>query len=520
MPSLASPRASIEAASTRSSAPSIASTSGSEISLPLGELLEQRVAGPTSPATEGPGDRRRALPPRHPPALSPRHAGRGPRLPRSRARRGAAPRSGRGRAACRAPASIRNVPVLRALERLARSNGRDRALIDALVLLWERRDPSPPTSPAAPPSPSPGARRRPARGGGDRRAPRRRAARGGPAGARPRPRRERGDAGLGWALLSMARRCDARGELGKAAASLKERVARLDTSMERVLLLEVAALAAGPLADLTRAARLYEELRAREPGEREIWQPLAELYRILDDHTSLGRLLDETAPLLDSAAERAALRLERARMALHDDQEKAIAHAEGAARGRPRGRPPPPSSSPSCWRSTVAKSRARRARRQADRRRQGSPRRGCDRRALASTRSAARAAVGRERRARRLPRRPRLGSSEPRSAQGDRPHRRRARRLGRSRRIAREAAGRRGRRRGHHARAPPLQAALGAGRHRGRRAGPGARLRRPVPRTASCATSWSRATRRPSPGTSSPRFTCARPRASTRSSSK
>ncbi len=217
-----------------------------------------------------------------------------------------------------------SVPVLRALERLARSTGRDRALIDALLLLWERRDPSSSAvSSGAPESLSP------ARADGLREAVEIAARLGDEQLVEDLLERalaraaSDGDAGLGWALLSMARRCDARGELGKAA-SLKERVARSDPSLERALLLEVAALAAGPLADLARAARLYEELRAREPGEREIWQPLVEIYRILDDHGRLGQLLDETAPLLDSSTERGALRLERARMAIHDDQEKAI----------------------------------------------------------------------------------------------------------------------------------------------------------------------------------------------------
>src|SRR5262249_18437897 len=62
-----------------------------------------------------------------------------------------------------------------------------------------------------------------------------------------------------------------RGDRG-GAADLRERAARAsDADHERELLLEVAAMAAGPLADLGRAARLYEELRAREPAEREIW---------------------------------------------------------------------------------------------------------------------------------------------------------------------------------------------------------------------------------------------------------
>ncbi|MFT3767262.1 MAG: tetratricopeptide repeat protein [Minicystis sp.] len=133
-----------------------------------------------------------------------------------------------------------------------------------------------------------------------------------------------GDAPLAWALVALAEHRTRAGDLAEAA-DLKERAARgAPPERERALLLEVAALAAGPLADLARAARLYEELRAREPAEREIWQPLAEVYRKLGDRARLAALLEETAPLLEGAAERARLRLERARMAVDEDQDKAV----------------------------------------------------------------------------------------------------------------------------------------------------------------------------------------------------
>ncbi|APR81973.1 DNA double-strand break repair Rad50 ATPase [Minicystis rosea] len=133
-----------------------------------------------------------------------------------------------------------------------------------------------------------------------------------------------GDAPLAWALLALAEHRATASDLAEAA-DLKERAARgASPDRERALLLEVAALAAGPLADLARAARVYEELRAREPAEHEIWQPLAEVYRKLDDRRRLAALLEETAPLLEDATERARLRLSRARMAVDEDQEKAV----------------------------------------------------------------------------------------------------------------------------------------------------------------------------------------------------
>jgi tetratricopeptide (TPR) repeat protein len=49
------------------------------------------------------------------------------------------------------------------------------------------------------------------------------------------------------------------------------------------------------------------------------------VYRRIGDRARLAALLEETAPLLEGAAERARLRLERARMAIDEDQEKAVA---------------------------------------------------------------------------------------------------------------------------------------------------------------------------------------------------
>ena len=83
-------------------------------------------------------------------------------------------------------------------------------------------------------------------------------------------------------------------------------------------------MAKDELGDLEKAALLYEELRGREPAEREIWQPLVAVYRALHDNQRLGKLLEETATIADTAEERATLRKERARMAMGADHEKAI----------------------------------------------------------------------------------------------------------------------------------------------------------------------------------------------------
>jgi tetratricopeptide (TPR) repeat protein len=209
-----------------------------------------------------------------------------------------------------------SAPALAALEHFARETGRDRLLVEALLLLWECE-------------PRAGESRRldssqieEAVAIADRLGDR----------ALVESLLEKaisraesvGDAAFGWAIAMLAERRLEDGRLADAA-TLKERAARAaDPERERALLLEAAAIAAGALADLPLAARLLEELRSREPAEREIWQPLAEVYRRLGDRERLAVLLDETAKILDSAAERAELRFERARMVMVDDEPRAI----------------------------------------------------------------------------------------------------------------------------------------------------------------------------------------------------
>jgi tetratricopeptide (TPR) repeat protein len=123
-----------------------------------------------------------------------------------------------------------------------------------------------------------------------------------------------------WARIALAELCRKRGEL-KQAADLKEVAAGAATAEERrALLLEVARLAMGPLNELDRAARIFADLRVREPADREIWEPLLEIYRKLEATESLISLIAETLPLIESAAERSRLRLEQATVLLRSPE--------------------------------------------------------------------------------------------------------------------------------------------------------------------------------------------------------
>lgn len=259
------------------------------------------------------------------------------------------PQPDRAEDALRAAARVdsTNEGVLRLFERLSRENGRERALIDALILLAElegegtsglreavllsrrlgdrplaeailrrvlAQDPAIGATSAALAAPSAGAPPgvAPDPGADDLELP----------AADPPPDRSRASippVDDGWALIALAELRAESGDL-KEAAALEEIAARLaPPDQERALLLHVASLAAGPLMELRRAAQLYEELRQREPADREVWEPLAEVYRKLGDRARLSALIADTVPLVDTVAERGRLRLERAKILIGEE---------------------------------------------------------------------------------------------------------------------------------------------------------------------------------------------------------
>lgn len=213
------------------------------------------------------------------------------------------------RAATTEPRSAR---APRLLERFAREKSRPRALLDALLLVFETE---------------------PLGEDGMREAVSLANELGDPSLAQDLLRRavERDEAGEHldpglrvWARVTLADVREEAGELAEAAA-LREAAARhAEPIDERALLLRVARDAAGPLQDLARAARIYEDLRLREPADREVWEPLADVYRRMGDGPRLSALIEDTVPLIDSPDERGRLRLERARLVLGEDEARAV----------------------------------------------------------------------------------------------------------------------------------------------------------------------------------------------------
>ena len=131
-----------------------------------------------------------------------------------------------------------------------------------------------------------------------------------------------------WALVALAERSKARGDLAEGSRWLRQAVESADTTEAFQLGLELGALAAGPLNDLALAASTYEKLREKEPGDRNVWEPLLDVYRRLGDRERLAELIAKTLDSVFDSAERNQLRMERARLLLdepnHEDEAMAV----------------------------------------------------------------------------------------------------------------------------------------------------------------------------------------------------
>jgi tetratricopeptide (TPR) repeat protein len=118
-----------------------------------------------------------------------------------------------------------------------------------------------------------------------------------------------GQTRVAWALLGLSRRRLDGGDLAGAVKWFGE--AADSAPLPELLELGhiIAAVAMGDDGDPSLAAKLYESLLERDPTARAAWEPLAGIYRRLDDVERLRRLVDETLDGLQDTAERNALRL-------------------------------------------------------------------------------------------------------------------------------------------------------------------------------------------------------------------
>jgi tetratricopeptide (TPR) repeat protein len=135
-------------------------------------------------------------------------------------------------------------------------------------------------------------------------------------------------ANLAWAMGALASLREAAGDMRRAVELKKGAAGLADPEIARKLLFEVARLAADELGDLALAAETYEALRAVDPADREVWEPLANVYRRLGDARKLVDLLGGVVEYVEDVRERAKLRLERVRT-----MSQALALDDGEAAG-------------------------------------------------------------------------------------------------------------------------------------------------------------------------------------------
>ncbi len=117
-----------------------------------------------------------------------------------------------------------------------------------------------------------------------------------------------------WALSRLAALCEAKGDVREAVLLKREAAELAEPDDARRLLFEVAHLASGPLDDLHLAASIYEELHERDATDRDAWEPLLDVHRRMNDSEKLSALLSEVAGYVDEPQERSRLRLERVRL--------------------------------------------------------------------------------------------------------------------------------------------------------------------------------------------------------------
>lgn len=124
------------------------------------------------------------------------------------------------------------------------------------------------------------------------------------------------NAGRVWALAKLSWISEESGNI-REAVLLKREAAELGEPEEaHRLLYEVAGLASGPLGDLHLAATVYEELRERDPADRDAWELLLDVYRRTNSFDKMVALVKEVVAYVDDPAERSKLRLEAVKISM------------------------------------------------------------------------------------------------------------------------------------------------------------------------------------------------------------
>lgn len=138
-----------------------------------------------------------------------------------------------------------------------------------------------------------------------------------------------GIGGAIWAVVALAERKAAKGDLEAARDLIYEIAGFADPEQVNALTLGVAQKAAEDESSRELAAELFEFLRDREPAAPHVWGPLIDLYRVMGDSGRLEAVVANTLPNLVTTEDRNALRMQHARYMIdelerHDDAREVL----------------------------------------------------------------------------------------------------------------------------------------------------------------------------------------------------
>ncbi len=126
-----------------------------------------------------------------------------------------------------------------------------------------------------------------------------------------------GDRGQQVWLLSRWAECRKRaGDVKGALARLQQAVDHAEPEEADALCRELAELAAGPGGDLEVAAAVYTSLLEHDPTDRELWLPLLEVYRMMNDRARFEGFAEQCLRDLLSPVDRVLVHMARAKLLL------------------------------------------------------------------------------------------------------------------------------------------------------------------------------------------------------------
>jgi len=128
-----------------------------------------------------------------------------------------------------------------------------------------------------------------------------------------------------WGLIELGKRCRARGDFEGAHGRFARALELTDPERVEPHLRQLASDVREREGDSPLAARIYETLRARVPGNAGLWNDLFELYARIDDLASCDRLARERLDQLMEPEARTEVRMRVARLRLGKDAADPVA---------------------------------------------------------------------------------------------------------------------------------------------------------------------------------------------------